>query len=94
MVTTALLVVLVIAVGGRAADNLRVRQQEVILQKLPEAERMAYYEVLRRRVRKLIALRAIAMTAVFVLAYSYKYHLAGRNAALVPAPVSSQSAPR
>jgi hypothetical protein len=79
----ALLIVAVIAaVGTRAADGLRVRQQEAILANLPEAEALAYYQILRRRVRRVAILRVIALLAVITIFYCYKARLAGKLAGL------------
>jgi hypothetical protein len=72
MFSAVLVVVLIVAVGTRATDALRVRQQEVILANLPEREALAYYAVLRSRVRKVAVLRVIALLSVVVLFYSYK----------------------
>jgi hypothetical protein len=77
---TAFLVVAVIAgVGTRAADGLRVRQQEVILANLPETEARAYYEILRRRVRRVAILRVIAMLSLITMFYCYKTRIAAQG---------------
>lgn len=75
MLSTVLVIVLVIAIGTRASDAVAVRQQEVILRNLPEKEAVAYYEVLRKRVRKTAVLRAIALVSLVTLFYAYKYRL-------------------
>lgn len=75
MLSTLIVVVLILAVGGNASDRLRVRQEEVILARLPEAEAIAYYEVLRKRVRKLQVLRAIVLISLVVLSYTYKHRI-------------------
>jgi hypothetical protein len=72
MFSAVLVVLLIVAVGTRATDALRVRQQEVILANLPEREALAYYAVLRARVRKVAVLRVVALASVVVLFYSYK----------------------
>lgn len=90
MLGTLLVVALVVAVGSRAGDNLRVRQQELILQKLPEPAAVAYYDVLRRRMRKVVLLRAVAVAALVLLFYSYKYRLVAK---LDARPVPAQTAP-
>jgi hypothetical protein len=64
-------------VGVRARDALRVRQQEIVLAKLPEGEARAYYEVLRRRVRYARILRAIALTSLLALLWAWKHGLVG-----------------
>ncbi len=93
MLGTLLMVVMVIAIGSRAGDNLRVRQQEIILSKLPEPEKLAYYDILRRRVRRINFLRAVALVSLVVLAYAYKNHLAARAPLGGRAPTPS-AAPR
>jgi hypothetical protein len=75
----ALLIVAVIAaVGTRAADALRVQQQEAVLANLPEEEARAYYQVLRRRVRRVAILRVIALVSLVTIFYCYKARLAGQ----------------
>jgi hypothetical protein len=91
MLGTLLVVALVVAIGSRAGDNLRVRQQEIILHKLPEAQAVAYYDVLRRRMRKVVILRAVAVTAVILLFYSYKYRLTSKLDARPVKPVPAQT---
>jgi hypothetical protein len=66
MVSTVLLMAIVLAVGTRAADAIRLRQEESILRKLPIAEAHAYYEVLRRRARKVRILRAVTLASVLL----------------------------
>jgi hypothetical protein len=78
---TLLVVLLVIVVGTRAADHLRVKQQEAILRHLPEPEARAYYNVLRGRVRRVAVLRVVALLALVALFYCYKYRLASPSAA-------------
>jgi hypothetical protein len=75
-----MVVLLIVAVGTRATDGLRVRQQEVILGKLPEPEARAYYAILRRRVRRVLVLRAVALLSVVVLFYCYKIRFAASAA--------------
>ncbi len=67
MLSLVLVVLLVVAVGTRATDGLRVKQQEVILRNLPEGEARAYYDVLRRRVRRVAILRVVALVSLVAL---------------------------
>lgn len=90
MLSAFFVVVLIVVVGTRASDGLRVKQQEVILRNLPLDEARAYYQVLRRRVLKLNALRALALLSVLVLFYSYKHRLAP-NAPSSPPRVSTDA---
>jgi hypothetical protein len=87
MLSTLLVIAIVVAVGTRASDGVQVRQQEVILANLPQAEALAYYDILRRRVRKIAVLRVIALLALVTLFYSYKHRLAGQPPR-PPAPVT------
>ena len=66
---------LVILVGARARDTLRLRQQELVLAKLPREEARAYYDVLRRRVRNARILRAIALASLLCLIYAWRHGL-------------------
>jgi hypothetical protein len=74
---TLVVVLLVVAAGARTRDALRLRQQELILSKLAEPEAIAYYEVLRRRVRNARILRAVALAALLSLFYAWRHGLAG-----------------
>lgn len=73
MIGTLLTVLLILAVGTRAGDALTVRQQEVVLSKLSTGEASAYYDVLRRRVRRIRVLRAITLTSLLFLLYAYRH---------------------
>lgn len=70
MIGTVLIAVLVIAVGARATDAVRLRQQEIILGKLPTPEAAAFYRVLQRRAWKVRILRAVALASLVALLYS------------------------
>jgi hypothetical protein len=80
MMGAALVMVIVLVVGTRASDALEVRQQEVILANLPEREAVAYYAVLRRRLRKIMVLRVVALLAAVTLVYCYKHRLGAQGA--------------
>jgi hypothetical protein len=75
-VSTLITICIVILVGARARDNLRLRQQELVLSKLSEGEAVAYYEVLRRRVRNTRILRAVALASLLCLIYAWRHGLA------------------
>ena len=75
MLGTLIAIVLVLAVGTRASDQLRVRQQEVVLAKLPVADAHDYYQMLRGRARRVRLLRAIALVALLVMVYAYRRQL-------------------
>ena len=57
-------VLAIVVIGGRATDGLRRAEAEDILARLPEADAVAYYHVLRRRVRRVVLLRALALIAL------------------------------
>ena len=67
MIGTVLVALLVLAVGTRATDAVRLRQQEVILAKLPTPEAAEFYGILRQRSWKVRILRAVALLAVIVI---------------------------
>jgi hypothetical protein len=87
MLSMLIVVAVVVAVGTRASDGVQVRQQEVILANLPEKDALAYYDILRRRVRKVAVMRVVALLSLLTLFYSYKHRLAAppRAAVVVPA---------
>jgi hypothetical protein len=89
MMSALLVMALVLVVGTRASDALEVRQQEVILANLPEPDAVAYYHLLRRRLRKTMALRIIALLAAVTLVYCYKHRLGDK--AVPPAVRQSRS---
>jgi hypothetical protein len=67
MLSTMLLVFLVLGVGAHMADGVRVKQEEAILRRLSLEDAHGYYEVLRRRVRRVRVLRAITMVSLLVV---------------------------
>ena len=80
MVGTLILVLLILALGTRAGDALEVRQQEIVLRKLPVAEAHAYYQQLRRRAWRTRALRAVAVLALITITYVARRMLVARPA--------------
>ncbi|HET6281734.1 MAG TPA: hypothetical protein VFH73_12230 [Polyangia bacterium] len=84
MLSTLVTILVIIAVGTRASDNLTLRQQEIILSRLPEADGVAYYNVLRRRVRKIRFLRALTLLSLLAMVYSYRHNQ--RRISVRPAP--------
>jgi hypothetical protein len=63
---TILFMVIILAVGNHLTDGVRLRQEEIILGKLPLPEARAYYDVLRARVRRVRLLRAITLLSVLL----------------------------
>ena len=70
VVGTILIVVLVLAVGSRVTDGVRLRQQEAILAKLPTADAVAFYKILRRRVWKVRVLRAVTLLSLLAILHA------------------------
>jgi hypothetical protein len=70
MIGTLILVLLILAVGTRVSDALEVRQQEIVLGKLPVGEAHDYYQRLRRRAWRARILRGVAVLALITLAYA------------------------
>ena len=75
MIVGLFAVLVIVAVGTRATDALRLSQAESILSRLPEAEARAYYERLRRRVRKVIVMRALAVIALLCIFWVIRQRL-------------------
>ena len=73
--STLVTICIVIVAGVRLRDGLRLRQQELVLAKLPEDEAVAYYEVLRRRVRNTRIMRAVALGSLLCLIYALRHGL-------------------
>jgi hypothetical protein len=67
MLSTILLVFLVLGAGAHLADGIRVKQEEAILRRLSLEEAHGYYQVLRRRVRRVRILRAITMVSLLLV---------------------------
>jgi len=68
-------VLVIVAVGGRAIDGVRLSQAESILARLPEADARAYYDLLRRRVRRVIVMRALALCALLCIFWALRHRL-------------------
>ena len=71
-------VLVIVAVGGRATDAVRLSQAENILQRLPEDAARAYYDLLRRRVRRLIVMRALVLVAPLCIFWVLRARLVAR----------------
>lgn len=93
MLTMFLVVAIIIAVGTRASDGVQVKQQEVILHNLPERDALAYYEIIRKRVRRVQVMRVIAFAALATMFYSYKHHMARQQATTPTPPAAPAPAP-
>lgn len=75
MLGTLATVLFIVILGGRARDNLRLAQQETILQKLTVADAAAYYDVLRRRVRNARILRTVTLISLLCIFYAWRHGL-------------------
>lgn len=79
MFSAMLLAALILAVGTEISERVRVRQEEWILQHLPESEAVAYYELLKARVRKVRILRGLVLLAMVIVALSVKRIMLART---------------
>jgi hypothetical protein len=77
MMIGLLTVLVIVAVGSRATDAVRLSQAESILARLPEAEARAYYDTLRRRVRRTLIMRGIALIALLCIFWAIRRRLYG-----------------
>ena len=75
MIISLFAVLVIVAVGSRAIDAVRLSQAESILARLSEAEARAYYDLLRRRVRKVIVMRALALISLLCLFWVLRQRL-------------------
>jgi hypothetical protein len=75
MMISLLAVLVIVAVGARASDALRLSQAESILARLSEADARAYYDVLRRRVRRTLIMRALALGALLCIFWVIRHRL-------------------
>lgn len=75
MIISLFAVLVIVAVGGRATDALRLSQAESILARLSEADARAYYDILRRRVRKVIVMRALALISLLCIFWVVRQRL-------------------
>jgi hypothetical protein len=78
VITTLLAILVAVAAGGRANDALRTSQAESILTRLPEDQARAYYDLLRRRLRRVIVMRAVALASLFCIFYALRQWLVAR----------------
>ena len=87
MIVGLFAVLLIVALGGRAVDELRRKEAENILGRLPGAEARAYYDVLRRRMRRIVLMRATAILSLLWIFFVYRQRLVQHHtAAGRPAP--------
>ncbi len=75
MIITLFAVLVIVAVGGRASDALRLSQAESILERLSEDDARAYYDVLRRRVRRILVMRGLALIALLCIFWALRQRL-------------------
>jgi len=77
MIIALFAVLVIVAVGSRAIDAVRLSQAESILRRLPEDAAVAYYDLLRRRVRRLIVMRGLVLVALLCLFWVLRARLVG-----------------
>ncbi len=77
MMMTLFAVLVVVAVGSRATDAVRLSQAESILARLPADDARAYYDVLRRRVRRTLVMRGIVLVALLCIFWAIRRRLFG-----------------
>jgi hypothetical protein len=75
MIVSLFAVLVIVAVGARATDAIRLSQAESILARLSEDAARAYYDVLRRRVRRTLVMRAIALLALLCIFWVIRQRL-------------------
>lgn len=75
MMISLFAVLAIVVVGARASDALRLSQAESILARLSEADARTYYEVLRRRVRRTLIMRAVALLALLCIFWVIRQRL-------------------
>lgn len=73
MLGTLVAALAIIVVGTRSSDALRTAQLRSILTRLPEEEAAAYYQQLRRQIRKVALLRAVALAAMLALVWALRH---------------------
>jgi len=88
-----LAVLLIVTVGGRAIDGLRRMEAEDILSRLPEDDARAYFDVLRRRMRRIVVMRALALGSLLLIFFVFRQRLIHHDAAN-SSPALPKSAPR
>jgi hypothetical protein len=88
VLNTLVFMIVIIAVGNHLADGLRVRQEEIILRKLPTAQAHAFYETLRQRVRQVRLLRAITLASTVLVLLAARRHFVAR----LPSPPAAPAA--
>lgn len=72
MVRGLLVAALIIFVGNEWSERVRIKQEESILHRLPESEAVAYYEALKKRVRRTRLLRGCVLVALVLIVFSLK----------------------
>ena len=75
MMISLFAVLVIVAVGGRAIDAVRLSQAESILARLSRPRPARYYDRLRRRVRKVIVMRALTLTALLCIFWAMRQRL-------------------
>lgn len=90
MIGSLAIVLAILIVGGRATDEVRAEQIRSILTRMPDSDANAYYQQLRRRVRKIAVMRAVAVLSLICVFYAFRRNLADRRVP-APAPATQQT---
>lgn len=72
MIRAFVIAMAIVALGSEFSERVRIKQEEAILRKLPEAEAVAYYEILKKRVQKVRIMRGLVLVAMVVLVFAVK----------------------
>jgi len=75
MLSSILIAVVIMAVGARVADTVRLRQEEAILHKLSVEDAHGYYQVLKRRARRVRLLRAVTLASLALALFAARRRL-------------------
>ncbi len=94
MIGVVIAILGIVVLGARATDGVRTAQIESVLQRLPTAEAAAYYDGLRRRLRRIAVMRGVALLALLAIFYVFRQRLIGRPAPPPAVPAAVQPAAR
>jgi hypothetical protein len=84
-------VLLIVTVGSRVIDGLRRAEAESILARLPQDQAVAYYGVLRKRMRRIVLMRALALLSLLWMFFVFRQRLVKHEAPpMVAAVVANQ----
>jgi hypothetical protein len=70
----------IVTVGSRVIDGLRRAEAEDILARLSDADARAYFDVLRRRMRRIVFMRALALVSLLCIFVAFRQRLIQHDA--------------